>query len=409
MTQFRDRTLSAASLGEIARHVEGCASCHRRYREAFQEKREPGPAWFGFSSDGWLKEEHLNDEQIVAYVGGGAEAEDCEIFEAHLRLCGRCRTGVESRRAHLHAKRERGTRWRHAVAVLRERGGEGGLWTRPAWALPALGLILLLLLLLGAIRWGRWGQTREPHPKETAAGPANANERAAAPVPEPSPGEASVGGAPSPAPRRKRPAPAEIARADVRRVRSEGRLERPPILDDLMMEPGLTRSDPRGDTEFRLVSPPQEVISENRPAFQWEGLRGATGYKVYVASPSDWKAIESPALDSTARSWTPPVPLRRGETYTWIVQAITPEGDVRIPSTAEPERRFKVLNARDFRRLRQLPRQGSPRLAHAILCAQMGLLRDAEAELLLLPPQGPDAALIARLLTQIRAWRQLQP
>jgi hypothetical protein len=279
------------------------------------------------------------------------------------------------------------------------------------WALPALAL-LLFLLFLGAIRWGRWGQSGEPRPKEMAGEPPRASSREAAdraaapaPVPTASPDE------------RKRPAPVEAARVDLSGARARGRMAPPPILpsilppilEDLMIEPGMTRSDPRGETDFRLVSPPQEVVAEDLPAFRWAGLQGATGYKLFVASPSDWKAIESPTLPPTARSWTPPAPLRRGETYTWVVHALTAEGDVRLPSPNEPERRFKILNARDFRRLP--PRRGAdaPDLAHALLYVRMGMLREAETELLRLPPQGRDAAFVARLLAQIRAWQQMQP
>ncbi|MFN0083927.1 MAG: zf-HC2 domain-containing protein [Blastocatellia bacterium] len=395
MTQFRDRTLGVASLCEIARHVELCASCHQRYREVFQEKRGPGAAWFGFSSDNWLKEEHLDGERMVAFADGRAEAEDCEIIEEHLRICGPCRSDVERLRAHRREEGEKGAGWRRWIGLPKSQAA-GGPWA--GWVIPALA-VLLFLLLLGAIRWGGRGRTEAPRTGDAAVAPAPPPEEKRE-APEPSR---------PPEVRRDRPASVEAARAGVRRVRSEGRLERPPILDDLMMEPGMTRSDPRGDTEFRLVSPPQEVIPESRPTFRWDGLRGATGYKVSVASPSDWKAVESPALDGATRSWTPPSPMRRGETYTWVVQALTPDGGVRIPSTAEPERRFKILNARDYQRLLELRRQNPPRLARAILYAQMGLLGDAEADLLLLPREGPDAALISRLLVQIRAWRQLRP
>ncbi|MDX2031252.1 MAG: zf-HC2 domain-containing protein [Blastocatellia bacterium] len=402
MTQFRDRTLGGGALCEIARHVEACASCHREYREVFREKRGPEPAWFEFTSESWLKEEHLERAELLAYVEGAVEAEDGEIFEAHLRQCDACRAEAARLRDARREAPARDSKWREAVARLRA-------WVRaagpaPVWALPALAL-LLFLLLLGAIRWGRWGQSGEPRPKEMAGEPPKATsreaaDRAAAPAPTASPEE------------RKRPAPVDLSGA-----RARGRMAPPtilpsilpPILEDLMIEPGMTRSDPRGETDFRLVSPPQEVVAEDLPAFRWEGLQGATGYKLFVASPSDWKAIESPTLPPTARSWTPPAPLRRGETYTWVVHAFTAEGDVRLPSPNEPERRFKVLNARDFRRLSPHRRAEAPRLARALQYVQMGMLREAETELLRFPEQGPDAAFVARLLAQIRAWQQMQP
>src|SRR5262249_24608191 len=150
----------------------------------------------------------------------------------------------------------------------------------------------------------------------------------------------------------------------VKETLSSGEIRRPAALDDLAVEKsGATRSNFTDQPSFKLISPGQTVIVENKPVFKWEPLKGAMGYKVYIASRANWAGVASPTLTPSTLEWTPPTPLRRGETYTWIVSAITEKGELTVPASSEPERKFKVLGERDFNVLMRLKRQTSSRLA----------------------------------------------
>src|SRR5262249_7925693 len=89
--QFRDRSLDAPTLSAITLHLEDCANCYELFREAFREKRANAPVSFNLSSETWLKDEHLEYEQMVSYVDAILEPEDREILDIHLKLCRSCR------------------------------------------------------------------------------------------------------------------------------------------------------------------------------------------------------------------------------------------------------------------------------------------------------------------------------
>jgi len=192
----------------------------------------------------------------------------------------------------------------------------------------------------------------------------------------------------------------------VKETLSSGEMRRPAILDDLAVEKsGATRSNATDRPSFKLTSPGQAVIVENKPVFKWEALNGALGYKVYIASRANWAGASSPTLAPSTLEWTPPTPLRRGETYTWVVSAITEKGELTVPASSEPERKFKVLSERDFGALMRLKQQTGSRLALGLFYARSGLVFEAEKELQLLANENAGSSFAAKLLDQVRSWR----
>jgi hypothetical protein len=186
---------------------------------------------------------------------------------------------------------------------------------------------------------------------------------------------------------------------------SSGELQRPVILNDFVVEKSSTRSNTSDQPSFKLISPGQAVIVETKPVFKWEPLKGALGYKIYIASRANWAGMASPTLDSSTFEWIPPTHLRRGETYTWVVSAITEKGELTVPASSEPERKFKVLGERDFNALIKLKRHTSSHMMLGLFYVRSGLVFEAEKELQLLANENANSTFAAKLLDQVRSWR----
>src|SRR5262249_43243514 len=145
-------------------------------------------------------------------------------------------------------------------------------------------------------------------------------------------------------------------------------------------------------------------IVETKPVFKWEPLKGALGYRVYIASRANWDGMASPTLDTSTYEWIPPHPLRRGGNYTWVVTAITEKGEITVPASSEPERKFKVLGQRDFNTLIRLKQHTSSHLVLGLFYVRTGLVFEAEKELQFLASENADSSFVAKLLDQVRSW-----
>src|SRR5262249_46952998 len=93
--QFRDRALDPSALSAISMQLSDCTNCYELFLEARREKRANISASLNLFSEAWLKDEHLEYEQLVSYVENTLDPEDREIVEIHLRLCKLCRESVQ--------------------------------------------------------------------------------------------------------------------------------------------------------------------------------------------------------------------------------------------------------------------------------------------------------------------------
>jgi hypothetical protein len=459
MEQFRDRSLDAAALSAISAHLESCAKCYELFREAFHGKSGNASAWFSLSSESWLKGEHLEYEQIVSYADGAMDKEDREILDEHLQLCARCSEDVQSFVAHRRqiepelkiryapveqqVKKPRFADWRHSF----------NLSLKPAY--PVYALLFIGALAISTLLLRRGDGTRPsiqtdtplvkltpiPSPPVTITPTTTPAEKSTVSQRFDGP-DKSVGGSsdqhlsqrqPNVDRRANQPDPAgqmipildgekkiflrdatHLAGLDdapasikelVKETLTSGAIQRPAILDDLAVERSATRGNAVNPSSFKLISPQQTVVIETTPVFKWEPLNGATGYKVQIASKSDWAGISSPNLSPATLEWTPPTRLRRGATYTWVVKATTEKGDLIVPSSSEPERKFKVLGEGTFNTLKKLKRQTGSRLALGLFYARAGAIVEAERELQLLADGNADSPLVRKWLDQIHSWR----
>lgn len=155
---------------------------------------------------------------------------------------------------------------------------------------------------------------------------------------------------------------------------------------------------------FALVGPIGTAVSSTRPTFRWQSLQGANGYIVTVLDMGFNVINKSPLITST--SWTMSDPLERGQTYNWIVTAITAGKEVKSPVPPAPEARFKVLERERVDEVLKTKRDNpDSHLLSGLAYAQVGLLDDAEREFQVLARENPKSDIARRLLRSVKAIR----
>src|SRR5262245_16673155 len=397
IAQYRDRSLDVTTLSDISKHLESCAECYELFCEAFGDKSGNTPAWFSLSSSKWLGDEHFGYKQIVSYADARLDDEDREILDEHLKSCGRCREDVQSFVMH-RRQIEPELKIRYTPSVRQPKRRNFAVWwesfkfpMKPAYALYALLLVSSLVAVTILLRRG--GSTAPFHSATPIANVTPSSSPNVTSTPTSTPTKNAIASqSPAgtdksraePGNRHPKSRPAlngteltnwrnsdsmmvslldggrqisldntgnlaglEDLSASNRRLvietMSSGELQRPIILNDFVDEKSAIRSNTVDHPSFKLISPGQAVIVETKPVFKWEPFKGALGYKVYIASRANWDGMASPTLDTSTYEWIPPHPLKRGGTYTWVVSAITEKGEITVPASSEPERKFKVL------------------------------------------------------------------
>lgn len=94
---------------------------------------------------------------------------------------------------------------------------------------------------------------------------------------------------------------------------------------------------------FNLIAPVGTTVSDTRPVFRWQNLKGAESYVVEIYDVESILIFRSPPLHET--EWTPATPLQSGQTYLWQVIARRGGKEVYAPP-APKEVRFKVASQR---------------------------------------------------------------
>ncbi|MDQ3687246.1 MAG: hypothetical protein M3430_16845 [Acidobacteriota bacterium] len=181
-------------------------------------------------------------------------------------------------------------------------------------------------------------------------------------------------------------------------------LKRPDELADIMGEASVLRGT-TDKTSFKLLSPQRAVIADDRPTFEWEPLRGATGYQVHVADSKNHSVVKSEELSSLTTRWTSPFPLKRGAVYTWAVTAKVGEEEVISPGVEAPERKFKVLDEKGAGELKHLKNKSKSHLALGVFYARAGMIAEAEREFQTLVKENPHSDVARKLLRSVRSWR----
>jgi hypothetical protein len=451
MERFCARTLEVSKMAAIGEHLANCAECHQLFHETFQKRRNFAPVFIDLSPEKWLRDEHLDYEWLTAYVDDAMEKDEREMTEIHLGLCGQCREEVEDF-----------ITWRREIeselkvrysnddrANSREWAWRSWDWLRvirkPAYAfavLLAVGAVITfatLFLKSGPNNRDRQKANASPSPSVLVSTTPILN---SSPTPD-------LGGKPTPQMRAspdtqlrqvgsKNVTPNTIAMAmkptislndgdhviaidtsgrwtgleklppklsgSVKSFLSSEEIKRPSALTDL----AGNRSDLRGEgnqSSFKLLSPVRVVLLDDRPAFKWEGLRGAESYQVYVSDSRSRKVADSGLLPRTESKWSPPLPLKRGEVYSWTVGAVVNGEELISPPASEPEVKFKVLSEQEVRELNLLKQTTNSHLALGVFYAQAGMIAEAEREFQELADKNSTSPIARRLLDTIRSWR----
>jgi len=276
---------------------------------------------------------------------------------------------------------------------------------------PAFGAAALAIIALLLVGWAIWRTSKE--------------EKRDVVVVAPTP---SLEPAPSVAPSvQVQPEPAIVAQLNdgtgVLSLDQQGRLsgaeDLPPAYQELMRKAltsqrierssqlqGLTRppSSLMGaneEREFSVLEPAGVVLINDRPAFRWSRLEGATSYVVEVYDEQFKRVLVSPSIATL--SWTATQPLPRGQVYSWQVKAVKDGEEVTVPRPPAPQAKFRVI---DQGRLNEIlaaeQAYGSSHLTLALLYARAGLLDEAERQLRLLQMANPKSEIVRKLLRQLR-------
>ncbi len=198
------------------------------------------------------------------------------------------------------------------------------------------------------------------------------------------------------------PANAEV----VKEVLLSQNIAKPADLTSVFSERGTLRGITTGEQSFKLLSPAQTVVANDRPTFKWEAIPRATSYRVYVGDANSREVARSIELPSSVTAWTPPqVSLPRGKVYSWSVIAMVNGNEVVAPAASAPEMKFKVLSNESFQELMNIQSGTRSHLVLGIFYARAGMLDEAERELRLLVEQNPHSPLALKLLSSVQTWR----
>jgi len=156
----------------------------------------------------------------------------------------------------------------------------------------------------------------------------------------------------------------------------------------------------RNRVNITLLDPVNIAVAEDRPAFRWTGPANAR-YEVEIYDPDFRRVTASPQLRAT--SWTADRALKRSALYSWQLVAHIDSREVTVPEPPSAPARFKVISGSEAAAIAQARAIEPPsHLLLAVLYANGGLRREAEAEIRKLADQNPQSTIPADLLHSIR-------
>jgi hypothetical protein len=193
----------------------------------------------------------------------------------------------------------------------------------------------------------------------------------------------------------------------VREALSSQRLRFVPAMLPNTGQPGVRLGPGEGES-FRLLEPIEKVVLTDRPTLKWEPVAGAERYTVFIRGLGSDIRVESEP--KTEAQWTLNMPLPRGNTYSWAVEAVKDGRRLRAPAPEAPAAQFKILEGSKSEELARAKRASSgSHLVMAALYSRHGLTTEAEAELQALRAENPRSQLVSKLIERLRSARVAQP
>jgi len=420
--EIKQLCVSASPEDELAAaavHTVECPTCNQRFIDELKRQRGPVPFNFTLEPEFWFRSDHLEFDDLVGLADNTFDEETREIINIHLSTCKSCREDVRSFLAFREATaREMNVSYGAAYyepndAIRRPPWWSQRLQIRPIYAVAAIVLVVVAVLI-GVIALSRRSGGLEANKLEQT----NRDS------------EHSSGNFPTPAPSVEDCAKVAIlkdaggevtidkngritglnevsenSRQYVARAALSEQIVPSDVLRRLSGEPGGLRGNDDSPQGFRLLYPVRRVVTEARPVFRWESLAGVASYRVYVLDQDGNQVSQSEDLAPTQLEWKAPVPLRRGQIFSWVVTALADGNKVVSPSASAPEIKFAVLSTADFQELSSLKKSNS-HLALGVFYARVGLLNEAEREFEVLVELNPQSELPRKLLQSVRVIRK---
>ena len=423
MKRFCLSALADEELDDIAKHLGDCSPCHHEFAASLRRQRGPAPVSFTLAPEFWLRHEHVDYEQLVEIADNRLDATDREMLDLHLKICPTCREDV---RSFLAFRQESEPELQHRYGPITQEPGRAlaqrswwsGLLRKPAYAIGVLILVTIALAVSFVLLKRRTTVHQAQRHEPTQTGSTE---------PSPAPTKGESGSAPSPGADNNATAEVVVLRdgngdisveksgringlgmvsaktqRDVAQVLLANRIDRPEIMKELAGQNSKLRGSSK-DRSLKLLYPARAVIASNQPRFKWEGLSGASSYRVYVVD-ADGREVARSADLSAETTWTPNTPLKRGAIYSWTVVADVDGKEIVSPGPAAPEVRFQVLSTSSLRELHQLRRIRS-HLALGVFYVRVGMISEAEREFRELLRLNPSSREATNLLRNVRVMR----
>jgi hypothetical protein len=398
------RKLPAEQLFLIDDHLVSCERCRSRLF-SFQNAGRHSNSLKTFLSD--ATPDHLLFEQLKAYVDGDLDETDREIIESHLSICNQCKKDsyeLQQARKDLSGHVENRS-FGNQVRFL-WRSSEFSTAFRSISLAAIAAFVALLAFIIFQPQNGRLQSKLD----ETTEQNRKLKEKLhllethkETPIENTKPLLVSLldgngridmddtgkvwgmGSYP------------EAYRDDVQNVLTKGNLPFPSWLKNLGSPSGVVRGEETNQNKtFSVISPVAQVTQSDRPVFRWNPMKGALQYEVKVFDNRfNVVASSSPIF---ALSWTPNTPLKRGQIYTWQVDAIRKDERITTPLSPAPEAKFKILEEEKFKELENVKKNSAgSHLLMAIAYSENGLLEEAAQEIEKLKKANPDSLFVEKL------------
>lgn len=448
MKRFCVRALPVGELTSIAEHLAACPPCQEEFTQTLRSRRGSAPLKFTLAPEFGLRHDHVDYEQLVGLADSSLDATERDMVDVHLRVCASCQEDIHS---FLEIREQINKEKDPSLAPIAPNPARElpwlawrrGLAWKPIYATAVIiiGVALVIGVALFLKRRAANLEAKQTQPNVEIGAPTqtptpeNQSARNVPPTPVPVPSQELPQRAPSPLTVRNRESLKQSENAGTVAVLNDGsgtvtvnkagnvsgldeipqnmrhqiaealvaeKIKAPEIESELAGGPISLRGPGKGPT-FKLLSPARVVIISDQPAFEWETLAGATSYRVSIGDLKGHEVAKSEDLAPNHKAWTPPLPLKRGEIYSWAVEATVGGKKIFSPGTSAPEMKFKILSGSSAQELEELKKARS-HLALGVFYARKGIFVDAEREFQILINDNPRSVVLKKLLKQIQSW-----
>lgn len=402
---------------------------------------------YGLGVEALEEDDHLEGEQLIAYVRGLVDEVERTVAAAHMEVCAMCARearALEAFKEEIAAPIVPPTPATQLSQLTRMLTRSGGLIvTRLGFAAGFSAALIVAVLVSLPIWRGRvspqQARLEQTSAAERAVGDSLPTTPSAGIAPQPFVPDAAAGVSdkesepksptgegrqnssarqPSSPPAQARhvvvinggkvrvalAAPGQL-RSVVAAALASGRVETA-ALDGVASRPGVTLKGAGEEARFEVLSPVGTAIMTDQPLFRWKAVDGATRYAVTVVKRGQVQVASSGMVYST--EWRPPAGLLRpGMIYRWGVVAMLTDGsELSAPGASAPEARFKIIEPERAERVKRLAaRHSRSPLTLGVLFAQEGLIDDAERQFELLVKKNPRSEVARKLLQSVRGLR----